>query len=323
MDRSKASAPDHSAAMRTAGSAALQLVLSAAAGERGEPASAPSARPAVYEAAVFRQPEDGGRTGSESQAHPAADAHSGHRSPLSETAPQSSGAGSSDLPVPVAWRGNPPAQPRLEHRHYLHSDAGWLSVPGRGDGLVQPLRAELGTFQHHGDRLLSGGAQRRLPLRSAPDLEFRSGLAIHRSRFPRSAQTARDRDQHGWPRPRARHRVHRAAVALTQIRTDLPRRLRQWTRSVSGTGRLLPLLQPRASAPGAGLSNTGTTVPAQTQQENCTALMGDAVPHTPWDLTLFASRVDAFRFTDDGDCRTIEMLDRRIGQRRDATRAPI
>ena len=32
-------------------------------------------------------------------------------------------------------------------------DAWRLSVLGRGDGLVQPLRAQLGTLQHHGDRL--------------------------------------------------------------------------------------------------------------------------------------------------------------------------
>jgi len=33
--------------------------------------------------------------------------------------------------------------------------------------------------------------------------------------------------------------------------------------------------------------------------------------------------MDVFLFTAHGTCRTIEMLDRNIGQRRDATRAPI
>src|SRR6202163_3172600 len=46
-------------------------------------------------------------------------------------------------------------------------------------------------------------------------------------------------------------------------------------------------------------------------------------PPTPRDLSLLLSRMDAFRFTRNGACRTIEMLDRRTGQRRDATRAPI
>jgi hypothetical protein len=52
-------------------------------------------------------------------------------------------------------------------------------------------------------------------------------------------------------------------------------------------------------------------------------MMGDAVPQTPWDLSLLFSRMDVFLFTANGTCRTIEMLDRKIGQRRDATRAPI
>src|ERR1700740_2336175 len=101
MDRSPSSAPEHSTAVRTAGSATLDLVLPAATGERGEPASAPAARPVVHEASLFRQPQDGSQTQSEPQAHPAADAHSGHRSPLSETESESSGAGSPDLPIPA------------------------------------------------------------------------------------------------------------------------------------------------------------------------------------------------------------------------------
>src|SRR5947209_1064832 len=39
------------------------------------------------------------------------------------------------------WRGRPRrwgAQSRLEYRYYVYSDAWRLSLPGRGDGLVQP-----------------------------------------------------------------------------------------------------------------------------------------------------------------------------------------
>ena len=52
-------------------------------------------------------------------------------------------------------------------------------------------------------------------------------------------------------------------------------------------------------------------------------MMGDPVPQTPWDLALLFSRMDAFRFTRNGTCRTIDLLARRIGLRRDATRAPM
>jgi hypothetical protein len=43
---------------------------------------------------------------------------------------------------------------------------------------------------------------------------------------------------------------------------------------------------------------------------------------SPQELSLFSSRVDGFRFAAIHDSRTMKGLDRRIGQRRDATRAP-
>src|ERR1700678_1464395 len=203
MDRSRSPAPQHSTAVRTAGSAALDLLLPAAAREHGEPATAPPTRPTVSEASVFWKSQNGCRAGGEPQAHPTADAHSGHRSPLSETELEPPGAGSPDLPVPAARRGNPSAQPRLEHRYYLPSDAWRVSLPGRGDGLVQPLRAQLGTFQYDGNRFLPGGAGGRVSFRPARNLELRSGLAVYLSGLFGSAEKPRHRDQHGWPRGRA------------------------------------------------------------------------------------------------------------------------
>src|ERR1700674_886421 len=322
MDRSQSSTPQYPTAMRTAGSAALNLLPPAAAGERGESAPPPPARPVVLEAPVLRQPQDGRRAGGEPQTHPAPDAHSGHRSPLPQTQLEPPGTGSPDLPVPAARCGNPPAQPRLEHRYYLHSDAWRFPVPGRGDGLVQPLRAQLGTFQYDGNRLLPGGAGCRVPLRPARNLELRSGLAIYLGRLPRTSEEAWHLHQHGWPRPRAGQRFHRTPVALTQIRVDLSRRLRHRPRTVPGIGELLPLLQSPASAPGTRLSDTGRLVSAQSKKEKVTFIMG-ALPPSPRDLALLFSRMDAFCFTRNGACRTIDLLARRIGQRRDATRAPM
>src|SRR5579859_1201838 len=323
MDRSCSPAPQRPAAVRTAGSAALDLLLPAAAGERGEPATAPPARPTVSEASVFRKPQNGSRVGGESQAYPTADAHPGHRSPLSETKLEPSGAGPPDLPVPAARRRDRKTQPRLEHRYYLPSDAWRLSLPGRSDGLVQPLRTQLGTLQYDGDQFLPGGAGGRVSFRPARNLELRSGLAVHFGRLFGSAQKPRNRDQHGWPWARARQRFHRTVVALAQIRVDLSRRLRHRPGTVPGVGKLFPLLQSPAPAPGARLSNASRSVPAQTQKEKVLLLMGDSVPQTPWDLSLSFSRMDVFCFTANGTCRTIERLDRRVGLRRDATRAPI
>src|SRR5579872_835341 len=321
MDRSHSFTPQHSTAVRTAGSAALDLLLPAAAGKRGEPASTSPARSAVSEVPVFRKPQDGRRVGSEPQAHTTADAHSGYRSPVSQTELEPSGAGSRGVPVPAAWRRDRAAQSRLEHRYYLHSDARWLPVSGRRDGLVQPFRAQLGTIQHAGNRLLPGGAPGRVPLRPTRNLELRSRLAVHLGRLPGSAQAARNCDQHGWSRPRARQRFHRTAVALAQVRADLSRRLRHRPGTVPGIGKLFPLLQPPALAPGARLSNTRRPVPTPIQKEEIVVMMG-ALPPNPRDLALFFTRMDGFSFTAHGTCRTIEMLDRKTGQRRDATRAP-
>src|ERR1700685_3275886 len=113
MDRSTTSAAHRPTAVRTAGSAALDLLFPAAAGKRREPAPDAKARPVVHEGPVLREPEDGRRTGDQSQTRATADAHSGHRSPLRETELEPPGAGSPDLPVPAAWRQDRETKSRL------------------------------------------------------------------------------------------------------------------------------------------------------------------------------------------------------------------
>src|SRR5277367_902141 len=164
MDRSYPSAAHCPTAVRTAGSAALDLLLSAPAGEHGEPAPDAPARPVVPEAPVFRQPENGRRTGDQPQTRATANADSGHRGPLSQTQLEPSGTGSRNLSVPAARCRHRKTKSRLEHRYYLYSDAWRLSLSGRGNGLVQSLRAQLGTVQHDGNRLLPGRASRGIPL---------------------------------------------------------------------------------------------------------------------------------------------------------------
>src|SRR5215471_803138 len=323
MDRSRPSASQHSATVRAAGGAALKLLLPAAAGERGELAAVARARRAVPGAAVFRQSQDGCQVRCGSPSRSPADAHFRGRGPLSQTQLEPARPGSPDLPIPAAWRGDPAAQPRLEHRYYVRSDAGRFPVSGRGDGLVQPLRPQLGTVQYHGDRLLSSRAGRRVPLWPARNLELGSGRPVHRGRLSGSTEAAWDRHQHGRSRACVGQRVYRTTVAIAQVRTDLPRRLRQRPGPVHRTGELLSLLQPSTPAPGARLLHARRPVPAPTQKEKVILLMGDSVPQTPWDLPLFSSRVAAFRFTRFGICRTIDMLDRRTGLSRDGTRAPI
>src|SRR5580658_1029064 len=188
MDRSHLPTPQHPTAVRTAGPTALNLLLPASAGERGKLAAVAHPRRVVSEGTLLWQPEDGRPVRRGPPSRPAADAHPGHRSPLSETELEPAGAGSPGIPIPAARRGDREAQPRLEHRYYLPSDARRLSLSGGGDGLVQPLRAQLGTLQYDGNRFLPGGAGRCVSFRPARNLELRSGLAVHLGRLPGAAQ---------------------------------------------------------------------------------------------------------------------------------------
>src|SRR5215510_444376 len=322
MDRSTTSRSERAAAMRTAGVAALDLLLPAAAGECGEPSSAAQARRAVPGVPVLRQPSNGRHAGGQSQTDPAAHGDCGNRSSLSETELEPPSAGPRGLSVPVARCLDRAAQPGLEHRYYIHSDAGWLPLPGGRDGLVQPLRTQLGTLQHNGNRFLSGRPGGRVALRSTRDLELRSGRAVHRGGFSGAAEKAPRVDQHGWTGPRSGQCFHRAAVAQSEVRAHLPRRLRQRRRAAPSVGPLLPFLQLSAPAPGARLPHAGGPVPAPVNKEKIIAMMGGAAPHAPRDLALYSSRVDGLSFVTIRDYRTMEGLDSRIGQRRDATRAP-
>src|SRR5271170_7872486 len=102
MDRSATCAPDRPTAVRTAGSAALDLLLPAATGERREPAADAAARRVVYGLSLLRQPPHGRHVGGEPQTRAATDGYSWNRSSLSETELEPAGAGPRDLSVSAA-----------------------------------------------------------------------------------------------------------------------------------------------------------------------------------------------------------------------------
>src|SRR5580692_11802760 len=92
MDRSRPSATHRATAVRTAGSRAFELLLRAAAGERGELAAVARARRVVSEVAVLRQPQDGRRVRRRPPSRPAADAYFGNRGALPQAASESPGS---------------------------------------------------------------------------------------------------------------------------------------------------------------------------------------------------------------------------------------
>src|ERR1700691_3216263 len=139
MDRSRSSAAQHSTAVRTARCAAFDLLLPAAAGKLGEPAPDAPARSVVHEAPVFRQPENGRRTGDQSQTRATADADSGHRSALSQTQLEPSGTGSRNLSVLAARRRHRKTKSRLEYRYCLGPYRGHRGHDERLSGSAEKL----------------------------------------------------------------------------------------------------------------------------------------------------------------------------------------
>ena len=79
-------------------------------------------------------------------------------------------------------------------------------------------------------------------------LQHRSGLAVHQLRLHRHAEGRRHPHLHGWARPLDGQRLHRAAVAIAQIRMRLPHRLRDRQRGTSRHRSLDRLLQCRPPA---------------------------------------------------------------------------
>jgi putative transposase len=95
------------------------------------------------------------------------------------------------------------------------------------------------------------------------------GCAIYLPPVSATAQGPLYPDQHGWTRASHGQCVYRAVVALGEIRTDLPRRLRFRRRTLVSVISLFRPLQFPPPASGVALSNPSRTVPEPiTQKQN-------------------------------------------------------
>jgi len=70
--------------------------------------------------------------------------------------------------VPAERRANRARQPGLEHRYHLYPSGAGLLLPGGGDGLAQPVRAEL--VGDDGDGVLFGEALAAALRRARPEI---------------------------------------------------------------------------------------------------------------------------------------------------------
>ena len=146
-------------------------------------------------------------------------------------------------------------------------------------------------------------------------LRFSAGLAVHQREVHRRVEGARRHNQHGRTRALFRQHFHRTAVALIEVRRGLFERIRSGAGGANGHRQLVQVLQPRQAASKPGLSNAGETLLEMTnrpqkRKEAFSDLGGQ--PPTPRGLTLSGRN----------DWSTMNALERRIGQRRGATRAP-
>lgn len=96
----------------------------------------------------------------------------------------------------------------------------------------------------------------RGPIRSPGDLQHRPGKPVHEPPLHRAVDRRRREDLHGRPRPLARQCLHRAAMAVVEVRMRLPQCLRNRHRSPCRDRQVVDLLQRRTPAFGARWQNT-------------------------------------------------------------------
>src|SRR5215213_3953257 len=216
-----------------------------------EPGADAADRRAVPGDALVRLAADGaasaaGRLRGRPQADATADGEDGPGA--DPPAPTHDGAAprASGLSLPAAGPRRRAAEPGLVRRHHLPADAARLPLPGRGDGLGDAQGAVLAGVEHPGGGVLPRGAGRGPgTVRAAGDLQYRPGQPVHLAAVHGLAAAGRGAHLDGRPRPLDGQRVHRAAVAQSEVRVRLPACLRNRLGAAGRAGEVDRLLQCR------------------------------------------------------------------------------
>ena len=230
---------EHPAPVRVAGRHPLVGVLHATGRECGEPGVDAADGRIVVAVPVLRQPADGAPSaargrGCGTASGPPADAPDGAGSALPQAAHEQFAAGAPHLSVPASRPDDRPPGPRLVCRYHLHSGVGGLPVPGRGHGLGQPSRAGLAVVEHDGHRLLHPGAGSSAWDRHAGDLQHRSGSAVYQRGVHRAGAGGGRAMLDGRPGALPGQRLHRAAVAVAEVRSGVSARADRRIRGRAG-----------------------------------------------------------------------------------------
>ena len=152
------------------------------------------------------------------------------------------------LSIPVARVDHPGSKTRLVCGYYLYPPAPGASVSDGRDGLVQPVRAGLGTIQLDGVDILRTGAESCVGSGHTENIQHRSGRSVQQYGLYGPIEGRWRGDQHGRPGPGLGQCVHRASLVVGQIRGGVSRRLHQRVGGKPTVGTVLSVLQHRAKA---------------------------------------------------------------------------
>ena len=118
--------------------------------------------------------------------------------------------------------------PRLVCKHHVCPCDTGLFLLGGCDGLGDPASARVAAVEHDGCPVLRRGAGRRAGPGDAGDTQHRSRIPVHQRGVHRPGARSRCALLDGRPRPVPRQHLHRAALAVAQVRGGLlPRALRR------------------------------------------------------------------------------------------------
>ena len=263
MGRSGVSKPERCPTVPAGEFIAIEPLLHASGRDWREPRDNALPRRAIYPDAVLWDQEDApvaDRAGLRGQreASEEASAADGLGSDLRQAADLGTSARSSDLSIPFARTADRAAQPSMGDRHHLHPASARVCVSGGNHGLVQPLCSVLGGVGYAGRELLPGSAGMGIENSAAGNLQFGSGLTIHKRTIHRVAAGPRYRDQHGWTRPGDGQHLRRTPMADGKIRRGLSEGLRERPGRDRESSILFPILQSRTDTSILGLSDSGT-----------------------------------------------------------------
>ena len=245
----------------------LVALLHAEGGERGDAGADASDRRALPEVSILRRPADGSASaprGGADRAPPGGspDAPDGPSGGLSGAADQRPASRAPGVALSAQGLADRAGEPCLVRRHHLHPGAARLPLPGGDHGLGEPPRPGLAAVEHAGRGLLyrrAGGGPGGL--RHARDLQHRPGQPVHQLRLHRALAEGRHPHLDGRTRPVHGQHLHRAAVALAQVRGGLSARDRRRLHRPARDRRVDRLLQHPEAALGARRADAGRGIP--------------------------------------------------------------